>query len=146
MNTLSPTQLLDILTQMKTLATNDPARATELLEQAPQLGYAVFQALLLMGLVSPEAINAVLETGSNAPPPAAAPQVYGGYSTATPPAPTGYGVPPPAQPAVAAAAPQDPNDLLQAVLALPEEMIGQLPEVERQQVLALRAQYAAQRR
>ena len=132
---------------MKTLATNDPARATELLEQAPQLGYAVFQALLLMGLVSPEAINAVLETGSNAPPPVAAPQGYGGYNTATPPVPTGYGVPPPPQPAVAAAAaPQDQNDLLQAVLALPDEMIGQLPEVERQQVLALRAQYAAQRR
>lgn len=78
LNTLPPAQLLDILSSMKQLASTDPARATELLNQAPQLSYAVFQALLLMGLVSPEAINAVLEPGSN---PGAAP---GGYP---PPAP-----------------------------------------------------------
>src|SRR5690348_1798657 len=54
LNTLPPAQLLDILQQMKTLATSDPSRATELLSQAPQLSYAIFQALLIMGLVSPD--------------------------------------------------------------------------------------------
>ncbi len=45
LRTLPPTQLLDILGQMKTLAYHGPrARATELLTQAPQLSYAVFQA------------------------------------------------------------------------------------------------------
>ncbi|KAK7226380.1 hypothetical protein V2G26_014383 [Clonostachys chloroleuca] len=48
---------------MKTLATTEPQRATELLSQAPQLGAAIFQALLLMGLVSPEAIQLVVQGG-----------------------------------------------------------------------------------
>ena len=62
---------------MKGLATTDPARATELLEQAPQLGYAIFQALLLMGLVSPDVINSVLDSSGAPPPPVQ--QAYGGY-------------------------------------------------------------------
>lgn len=108
LNTLPPTQLLDILSSMKQLCVNDPSRATDLLTQAPQLSYAVFQALLLMGLVSPEAINSVLEPGA-APPPVGVgggfPPAPGGYpgSTNTPPvpAPGGYAPPPPQAAAVA---------------------------------------------
>lgn len=163
LNTLPPAQLLDILQQMKTLASSDPARATELLAQAPQLGYAVFQALLIMGLVSPDAITSVLEPGAasasvSIPPPASsstpAPAPYGAVpgATGTPPVPAaasgavgGYAPPPP--PAAAAAAPppaQDPEALMRAVLELPQETIDQLPEAERQQIMALRASYAAQ--
>lgn len=175
LNTLPPAQLLDILSSMKQLATTDPARATELLNQAPQLSYAVFQALLLMGLVSPEAINAVLEPGSNPaaapapggyPPPAQQPGFPGVGATNTPPvaAPTPYAPPPAAAaapppaavpaggPAPAAggafggAAPgQNPDDLIQQVLSLPEEVIAQLPEAEKQTILQLRAQYSGQR-
>lgn len=172
LNTLPPTQLLDILSSMKQLCVNDPSRATELLTQAPQLSYAVFQALLLMGLVSPEAINSVLEPGS-APPPVAVggfPPAPGGYpgATNTPPmpAPGGYAppqaaaamptpvaqhaVPPPAPaPAAAAgggAAPgQEQDALIQQVLSLPEEVVQQLPPAERAQIMALRAQYSGQR-
>ncbi|PMD12813.1 hypothetical protein NA56DRAFT_652240 [Hyaloscypha hepaticicola] len=68
LNTLPPAQLLDVLSQMKTLATTDAAKATELLHQAPQLSYAIFQALLLMGLVSTEALGAVVEAASQPPP------------------------------------------------------------------------------
>lgn len=158
LNTLPPSQLLDILTQMKSLASTDPTRATELLNQAPQLSYAVFQALLLMGLVSPEAINSVLEAGSIAPPPSAPPVQppsvnpgYGGYpgATNTPPVAVGGYAPPPAQapaPAPAAGGAQDPEALMQAVMALPQETIDLLPEAERAQVLALRASFGAQRR
>ena len=178
LNTLPPAQLLDILSSMKQLAGTDPARATELLNQAPQLSYAVFQALLLMGLVSPEAINAVLEPGSNpaaaAPPPAAggypAPAQQppgfpggGGAATNTPPVvvPTPYAPPPVAAPPAAvpaggpapaaagafggAAPGQNPDDLIQQVLSLPEEVIAQLPEAEKQAILQLRAQYSGQR-
>uniref|UniRef100_A0A8H7N9G3 Cleavage stimulation factor subunit 2 hinge domain-containing protein n=1 Tax=Bionectria ochroleuca TaxID=29856 RepID=A0A8H7N9G3_BIOOC len=70
LNTLPPSQLLDILAQMKTLATTEPQRAAELLSQAPQLGAAIFQALLLMGLVSPEAIQLVVQGGPLLRPPA----------------------------------------------------------------------------
>ncbi|SPQ18141.1 c9495d48-53b8-48e2-bd11-12818f855e2f [Thermothielavioides terrestris] len=172
LNTLPPAQLLDILQQMKTLATSDPARATELLAQAPQLSYAVFQALLIMGLVTPEAITSVLE-----PPAATAAATAGGgvgmglggvgVGTGTPPvvapvagaAAGGYApplsaaapAPVPVPPAPAAQAPpppvaQDPEALMRAVMELPQETIDQLPETERQQIMALRASYAAQTR
>ncbi|KAK4038722.1 hypothetical protein C8A01DRAFT_37287, partial [Parachaetomium inaequale] len=87
LNTLPPAQLLDILQQMKTLATADPSRATELLTQAPQLSYAIFQALLIMGLVSPDAINSVLEPGAPPIPAHQAQAAYGvaGAATGTPP-------------------------------------------------------------
>ncbi|KAL1856359.1 hypothetical protein VTK73DRAFT_8296 [Phialemonium thermophilum] len=170
LNTLPPAQLLDILTQMRSLATTDPGRATELLNQAPQLSYAIFQALLLMGLVSPEAINVVLEAGGVVPPPPPPPPAqvaapvqlplntaaygaYPGVATGTPPVAAGYAPPPPVVPAAApapqvgAGAPaQDQTALIQALLELPQETIDMLPEGERMQVMALRAQYGAMRR
>lgn len=166
LNTLPPAQLLDILGSMKQLATTEPSRATELLNQAPQLSYAIFQALLLMGLVGPEAINSVLEPGAPVPMPGAGyPPAPGGFPGAanTPPvvAPSPYAPPPIAVPApvpVPAAAPapapgaafgaapgQNPDDLIQQVLSLPEEVIAQLPEAEKAAILQLRAQYGGQR-
>ena len=62
LKTLPPTQLLDILSQMKQLATVDPIKAAELLRQAPQLSYAIFQALLLMNLVDTNVLTKVIET------------------------------------------------------------------------------------
>lgn len=166
LNTLPPSQLLDILAQMKTFVANDAAGATELLTQAPQLGYAVFQALLLMGLVSPEAISSVLDTSAAPPPPVAsqpAPVYPSGLAmpsyttipaTSTPPVAAVYAPPPvpAAQPSYAppmanAPAPQqDAESLMAAVMNLPQETIDQLPEGERQQILALRASFMAQRR
>ncbi|PWI74274.1 RNA recognition motif containing protein [Purpureocillium lilacinum] len=156
LNTLPPPQLLDILGQMKALATSDPQRATELLQQAPQLTYAVFQSLLLMGLVSPEAIQSVSEPGAPpaVPQPAAGfPAPIPGYPAAnnTPPvagapyapppaAAQGYGAPAPA------AAPQDTDALIRQVMELPQAQIDLLPEAERQQILALRATFGAQQR
>ncbi|KAF5547808.1 hypothetical protein H9Q69_005974 [Fusarium xylarioides] len=151
LETLPPPQLLDILSQMKTLASSEPQRATELLQQAPQLAYAVFQALLLMGLVSPEAIQSVVEPG--APPAAFPPAPMPSYPVAsnTPPVaampyqapPQPYAAAPVAAPAQAA---QDPDALMRAVMELPQSQIDMLPEAERQQILALRATFAGQRR
>ncbi|KUI66471.1 Cleavage stimulation factor subunit 2 [Cytospora mali] len=159
LNTLPPAQLLDILSSMKQLAATDPSRATELLNQAPQLSYAIFQALLLMGLVGPEAINSVLDPGSVPPAPPAMgggyPPAPGGFpgATNTPPvaAPGPYAPPPVAMPApVPAAAPapapdQNPDVLIQQVLSLSEDIIAQLPEAEKAAILQLRAQYGGQR-
>jgi cleavage stimulation factor subunit 2 len=94
LNTLPPAQLLDVLSQMKTLATTDAAKATELLHQAPQLSYAIFQALLLMGLVSTEALGSVVEAASTAPPIPPPQQQQQAYPV---PAPGNYppGFPPP---------------------------------------------------
>ncbi|GAB0138020.1 hypothetical protein EsDP_00006267 [Epichloe bromicola] len=161
LNTLPPSQLLDILTQMKTLASAEPQRATELLQQAPQLSYAVFQAMLLMGLVSPEAIQSVVDP--SAPPPVpqptpafAASSAASAYPAAinTPPvAGMSYAPPAAAQPAYgaptappAAAAPQDTDALMRAVMDLSQAQIDMLPEADKQQIMALRATFASQRR
>lgn len=155
LRTLPPTQLLDILSQMRTLAVSDPARAAELLTQAPQLGYAIFQALLLMDLVSPEAITSVLENplAAAAQPPAAGYPYAAVAATNTPPvaapAPVAYAPPPPVA-APPAAAPdvggQDADTLIKQVMELPQAVIDQLPEAERIQIMALRSQYAGMRR
>lgn len=146
---------------MKTLATSDPQRATELLQQAPQLAYAVFQALLLMGLVSPEAIQSVVEPG--APPPAQAPPVgypsgpmpgYPGQTTTPPVAgmpyqgqqQQAYGAPPATPAAALAPAGQDPEQLVKAVMELSQAQIDMLSDADRAQIMALRAQFAGQQR
>jgi len=140
---LPPNQLLDVLTQMKSLAVADPARATELLRQAPQLAYAIFQALLLMNLVEYQLLGSIVEQAAQpAPPPQAAPQYqpYGGVpgQIGTPPVAGGPFAPPPPQ----QAAPQVPNqeELLQQVLTLPQAAIDALPATERSQIMLLRQQ------
>jgi cleavage stimulation factor subunit 2 len=157
LNTLPPAQLLDTLQQVQQFAVQDPARLTELFNQSPQLTYAIFQAMLLMGLVSPDAINSVLDNpGAPLPAPTGGAPPYG-YpgATGTPPVAvgSGYGPPPvvpspipaPAPPAPAAGG-QDPEALMRAVMELPQETIDQLPEAERQQIMALRASFGMQQR
>lgn len=72
LSTLPPPQLLDILSQMKGLVMTDPAKATELLRQAPQLAYAIFQSLLLLHLVDGSVLGSLIEN-SAAPAPVAQP-------------------------------------------------------------------------
>jgi cleavage stimulation factor subunit 2 len=166
LNTLPPSQLLDVLSQMKSLVTTDQNKAIELLRQAPQLSYAIFQALLLMGLVSTDALTAVVE--QSAAPTSAPPPTQAQYGVPPPPIP-GQGFPPqgfppvPPQGQIATppthgmpyppppqqqqyqapppqAAAQDTDALIQQVMAMPQELIDQLPPAERAQLLALRAQ------
>lgn len=153
---IEPAQLLDILTQMKTLATTEPARATALLAQAPQLGYAIFQALLLMRLVDTNILTTLIQQApQQAPPPQQQPQYPAGYPPygAPPPVPQGfppgYAPTPPVQqqtyqpPPQAAPQGQDPAQLMQTVLALTREQIMGLDEGSRNQILALRQQFGA---
>ncbi|KAJ5591522.1 uncharacterized protein N7459_001891 [Penicillium hispanicum] len=140
---LPPNQLLDVLTQMKSLAVADPARATELLRQAPQLAYAIFQALLLMNLVEYQLLGSIVEQAAQpAATPQAAPQYqsYGGIPAqiSTPPVAGGPFAPPPVQPV----APQMPgqDELLQQVLSMPQAAIDALPPMERSQIMLLRQQ------
>jgi cleavage stimulation factor subunit 2 len=147
---LPPNQLLDVLSQMKSLAVADPARATELLRQAPQLAYAIFQALLLMNLVDYSTLGSVVEQAAQPaatqPPPAGQPyQPYGvPGQVATPPIHNTPFAPPPA--AAPQAAPQPPpqmpgqEDLLHQVLSMPQSAIDALPPLERSQILLLRQQ------
>ena len=175
LNTLPPAQLLDVLSQMKTLTSTDPTKATELLHQAPQLSFAIFQALLLMGLVSPSALESVVEAAVQPTiPTAPAPpgqQSYGillpqqgQYPPGFPPPPPHmagqlgiigtppqgqHAYPPPplqrAPPPQQQATPQqqlpDTDSLIQQVLAMPQELVDQLPPAERAQIMQIRAGY-----
>lgn len=139
---LPPSQLLDVLTQMKALAVQDPARATELLRQAPQLAYAIFQALLLMNLVEYQLLGSIVEQAAQPQQPPAH-QQYQQYGVpgqiSTPPVATTPFAPPPPQ----AAAPPPvagQEELLQQVLAMPQAAIDALPPMERNQIMMLRQQ------
>ncbi|EYE91658.1 putative polyadenylation factor subunit CstF64 [Aspergillus ruber CBS 135680] len=139
LSSLPPNQLLDVLAQMKSLVMADPARATELLRQAPQLAYAIFQALLLMNLVDYSTLGTVVEQAAQpaaaAPPPAQAFQPFN--AVPTPPIVN--------QPFVPQATPQPAampgqEELLQQVLTMPQPAIDALPPMERSQIMLLRQQ------
>jgi cleavage stimulation factor subunit 2 len=48
---LSPTQLFELMSQIKLLIQQNPEQARQLLHQNPQLTYALLQAQLIMGMV-----------------------------------------------------------------------------------------------
>lgn len=169
LSTLPMPQLLDILSQMKGLVMGDPAKATELLKQAPQLSYAIFQALLLMNLVDTSVLGSVVEQANNPtaqqappvqlapprpapvyqpppqqqPPPSYPPyqQMPGPMHVPTPPVHhQPYQQPPPVQ--QPPPQPQQPSqeELLKQVMAMSQQQIDQLPPNDRAQIMALRQQ------
>lgn len=108
LKTLPPPQLLDILSQMKTLTMSDPETAKRLMKEAPQLAYAIFQALVLMNLVDPNVLATVVEQNiqasshqmGNHPQPLQQQQQQPPPQQQVPPAsqpPPQYGYPPPQQ-------------------------------------------------
>lgn len=170
LSALPPPQLLEIMGQMKGLVTTDPLKATELLRQAPQLSYAIFQALLLMNLVDTSVLTQVIENAAApaaapvpvaAPPPPPlppvvpaqqpAPQQYAVYHPVPTPPQAQY-VPPPPQQQQQQQQPQpqpqpqlqnDPQRaaLIQQVLSLTPEQIGALPADQQTQIMMLKHQF-----
>ncbi|KAF1979912.1 hypothetical protein BU23DRAFT_445807 [Bimuria novae-zelandiae CBS 107.79] len=156
LNTLPPPQLLDIIAQMKGLVMTEPAKATELFRQAPQLAYAIFQALLLLNLVDTNVLGQLIDPNPQpiaapppqvqppAPQPPRPPQNYVGYPPQPVPTPPQvvqqpYGQPPPA------AQPQlTPEQLAayQAVMNLSQQQIDALDPASRVQIMAVRQQFA----
>ncbi|KAL6710438.1 hypothetical protein ACN47E_008486 [Coniothyrium glycines] len=155
LSTLPPDQLLDILGQMKGLVITDPNKATQLLQHAPQLAYAIFQSLLLLNLVDPAILGSLVETSAapapvaqplpvqQQPAPVARPPVnYPGYPPQVvptpqpqPPIPQPYAQPPPQQQAPPGA---DQQALYAQVLALTPQQIEQLSPEYRAQVMQIR--------
>ena len=156
LKTLPPTQLLDILSQMKQLATADPIKAAELLRQAPQLSYAIFQALLLMNLVDTSVLTKVIETTTQpavaappiaAPPPPAQQAAPYGYPQPTPTPQQVYQQPPPSQQQPPQQQQQPPTDqraeLIRQVMQLTPEQISALPPEQQTQIIMLKHQLMA---
>lgn len=170
LNTLPPPQLLDILSQMKTLTMSDPETAKRLMKEAPQLAYAVFQALVLMNLVDPNVLATVVEQNVQAssaqiplqqpqpPPPQPQPQQQ---PIPVPQQPPQYGYPPPPQmqsrsiptpqqyvpppqvpqPQPATGMSPEQRHMLEQVMQLDQRTIDSLPANERMQIMQLRQQY-----
>ena len=144
LSSLPPNQLLEVLSQMKSLVMADPSRATELLRQAPQLSYAIFQALLLMNLVDYTTLGAVVEQAAQpaAPPapPAVPLQPFVPGQIGTPPVVSTPFAPPPVQQQAVPMQIPGQEELLQQVLAMPQATIDALPPLERSQIMLLRQQ------
>lgn len=140
---------------------SDPAKATELLKQAPQLAYAIFQALLLMGLVDTSVLGSVVEQASHPAPPTAHPVPPRQAPAYQPPVQQSYPQYPPIsgqmhvptppvhnqlyqpQPAPAPPPQQQPpsqEELLQQILNMPQQQIDQLAPADRAQIMAVRQQ------
>ncbi|KAJ1044013.1 hypothetical protein NDA10_001161 [Ustilago hordei] len=146
--TLPPNQLLDIMSQMKSLVATSPDQARALLSGHPQLAYALFQAMLMMNV-----------SGANNGGSATPPQHYGGPSPGgayppsarPPPAPygqQGYGGQPQGAPANDPAAalagqnlPEEQKALLMQVLQLTPDQINALPPDQKASILQLKAQF-----
>jgi cleavage stimulation factor subunit 2 len=163
LKTLPPSQLLDILSQMKSLTMTDPETAKRLMKEAPQLAYAIFQALVLMNLVDPNVLATVVEQNIQAsshqmgaqhqpqiPPPSLQPPPQYGYAPTQqqqmpnnrpipPPQPQQQYAPPPqaAPPGMSA----EQRQMLEQVMQLDQRTIDSLPPNERMQIMQLRQQY-----
>ena len=151
---LPPNQLLDILTQMKSLAASSPEQARALLGGNPQLTYALFQAMLMMNVVDPAVVQRVLSSsggmppppgpGMPGPPPAGMPGP-GGMPPPPPGAAPPGAAPPPAGPPPPAGLPpnldEQQRQLLMQVLQLTPEQINALPPDQRASILQLKAQF-----
>ncbi|KAK9465978.1 hypothetical protein V1512DRAFT_264433 [Lipomyces arxii] len=121
LSAFTPIQMLSILQELKTIVATNPAKASELLRAAPQLSYAVVQAMLLMGLVDPtsiaKAFDPSAQRSTDAPPLASSAPV-----AANPPA----GIP------------SDKATLIRQVMELTEEQLASLPPTQRVPIEELR--------
>lgn len=152
-------QLLDMLSSMKGVVTTEPGKASELLARAPQLSYAIFQSLLLLGLVDTSVLSAVVgqaqapQAQQPAPPPQSAPAIpqpgpspfYAQQpyqhmqppNTMTPPAPHQYQQPPPPS----QLQPGNQAELIQRLLVMPQHEIDALDPDSRAKILAIRQNF-----
>lgn len=116
---MSNEQLMEVLSQLKKMATNHPGQTRSLLAGNPALAYAVLQALLLMNLVDPSVMQRIV---------AAPPQL-----------PTPAAVAAPAPNSLPAGAPMEPQQqaLISQIMSLTPQQIDALPPQQREQVLQL---------
>ncbi|KAF4554636.1 Hypothetical protein D9617_4g003910 [Elsinoe fawcettii] len=146
-------QLLDLISQMKGMVAENPAQVQQIFTVAPQLAYAIFQALLLLGLTDTSVLGSIVQTAAAQPqqpqyqqppvppPQAQPPNLYGGYqqyqqpAVPTPPQQPAY-APPPAPPS----APPDQQAAIQQILSMTAETIFSLPAAQRDQIIQIRAQ------
>ncbi|OZJ05200.1 hypothetical protein BZG36_02442 [Bifiguratus adelaidae] len=173
---MTPQQLHDLMTQMKGLVTTDPNTARAILNSQPQLAYALFQAMIMMGVVDMTVTILQQQIQGQVPhkpmtptqayarptppqPPRQDPRLINRPpQQVTPPMQGAYPPQPmpmqgsPYQPQVQTSPPQAPfadmqkQALLQQVLQLTDEQINSLPPESKQNILQLKEQILGIRR
>merc|ERR1719350_2308269 len=151
---------------MKGVIMNNPVEARNMLLKNPQLAYALLQAQVVMRIVNPDTARRMLHPKSGParpayqsgpPPPQQQQQQEARYDERQPPAyPSSYNqpsaapvqrdprsAPPPAQAPVPSSGggggdDQEKQQLIEQVLRLTPEQINQLPEDQKQTILALK--------
>jgi cleavage stimulation factor subunit 2 len=128
---LDHAQLYEIVAKARMLVQQQPDAARQLFAASPALAYSLLHAQSMLGIISVDAVQQVLQTGApagrpGAAPPAAMPHV----------APV---VAAPVVPAEVASLPQDQQALLAQVMQLTEEQIAALPPDQQHQILTLKA-------
>lgn len=139
-----PSQLLEVIKNMKLLTSQNPVKASEILHANFHMTYSLLQALLLMGLVDKDVVAQAVQ-GQPAP---ASSNHHNYYETPPPPPPPPP--PPQGQPQVSQKVtpplPSDPQQaaMIQQVLALTDEQINSLQPQEKNAIIAIREQYKPQ--
>ncbi|CAN6675057.1 mRNA 3'-end-processing protein Rna15p [Trichomonascus vanleenenianus] len=136
-----PDELVEVIANLKILMQQDPTQAPKLLQQNPQLIYALVQALLLMGLVDESVVAQAMQgqsfnptpTPPPPPPPPSHPQSYSQQ-----PQHQGNGVF--NHPSFASMSPQE-AEMIRQVLSLTNDQINALNPQDRAAIMALRQQY-----
>ena len=72
LSSMPPNQLMEVLVQMKNLIHVNPDQARQILFSNPQLSYALFQSLIMMGLVDATLLQKLTQNFTPAPVPVAA--------------------------------------------------------------------------
>ncbi|KAL7414678.1 hinge domain of cleavage stimulation factor subunit 2-domain-containing protein [Mrakia frigida] len=170
---IPPGQLEEVLGRMKAMVMSHPAEAKELLNKNPQLGYALFQSMLMMNLVDPSVIQRMMAastTSAPAPTPQPQPpyqqqppQTYPPSRPAPPPPtypqqpPQSYAPPPAPAPTPPPQTQPGPSDVpaairhlpaeqqlqIMAVLRMPQSQVDMLPADQRAQIMQLRTTIGA---
>ncbi|TIC00796.1 hypothetical protein E3Q08_03917 [Wallemia mellicola] len=152
---LPPNQLLDILSQMRASVHTESNSVRQLLNQNPQLSYALFQAMLMMNLCDNTVLQRLMPNqqapqmmNPTPPPMMSTPAMY--QQPPQPPmyprthTPT-YAQPPPAQDPIQAkvqALPLDQQAMVMQVLSFTPQQIDALPPDQRMSIVALIATLA----
>jgi cleavage stimulation factor subunit 2 len=160
-----PTQLLEIMSSMKSIISQKPDQASEFLHSNSQVTYALVQALLLMGLIDVNVLaqavqnqTQVQSSPSSLMPQTSTPPIQSARlmpqpqiaHPAAPPLP-----PPPPPPPASSFAPSQPQQpyapiqnvdpqqaaLIKQVLELTDEQINFLPPDQKNTILTLRENY-----
>ena len=139
---LNANQLFDVMSQMKALVVTNPDQARSILMQAPQISYALFQAMVIMKVITPQVIQHVLQSSLQQPQQPL--HQYQQHQHGTPhPGSAPPQVPQQQQPAGSvdlSSFPVEQQAALKQILDLTEAQIAALPAMQKQQVLTLRQQ------